>query len=80
MVPLMPFSTINSMSKSVSNSNSTSILLTHARHANTGVDKSCAVSSSYISMHLLQKLSNTSANSSVFFACINQDNLLGFVF
>ena len=37
--PLVPFSTINSISLSVNNSNSTFVFFKHAFHANPGADK-----------------------------------------
>ena len=61
--PLVPFSTITSISLSVNNSNSTSVFFRHACHANPGADRKCAGSSRYISMHLSLKFSYTSASS-----------------
>ena len=49
---LISFSTINSISISVNNSNSSSVFFKHACHANPGADKKQARSSSYISIHL----------------------------
>ena len=77
--PPMPFSTISSMSTSVSNSSSTSVFR-HACHANPGPDKKYAGSSSYTSMNFLQKLSNTSANSSYDSLPKDHNTSLGFVF
>ena len=57
--PLIYFSTINNISILANNSNSTSVFLKHACHGNPGADKQWAGSSSYISMHLFSKLSNT---------------------
>ena len=37
--PLIPFSTINNISKLVDNSNSISVFFKHACHANPGADK-----------------------------------------
>ena len=59
------FLTISSISTSASSSSSTLVFLRHARHANLGGNKKYAGSRLYISMHLLLKLSNTFANSSV---------------
>ena len=53
------------MPLSVNNSNSTLVFFKHACHANPGADKKWAGSSSYISMHLSLKFSNTSASNAV---------------
>ena len=63
--PRVPSSYIISMSLSVNNSNSTLVFFKHACHANPGADKKWAGSSSYISMHLSLKFSNTSASNNV---------------
>ena len=49
----------------VNNSNSNSVFFRHACHTNLGADKKCGESSLYIFLHLLQKFSITSANTSV---------------
>ena len=64
ILPLIP-SIIISLSLSVNNSNFTLVFLKQACHANAGADKKCAGSSSYFSMHLFQKFSNTSASNVV---------------
>ena len=61
----MPFSAIDYISVSVNNSNSTSAFFKHAYHANPGPERKWAESSSYISIHLLRKLSDTSASNNV---------------
>ena len=63
--PLVPFSTINSISISVNNSNFTFVFFKHACHANAGADKKWAGSSPYIPIHLFLKFSNTSANKNI---------------
>ena len=63
--PLIPFRTINSILIPVNNSNPTSVFFKHACHANPGADKKSFGSSSYISIHLFIKFSNTSARSNV---------------
>ena len=65
--PLICFSTISNMSESVINSNSTSVFLRHACHANPGADKQWAGSSSYTLIHMFLKFSNTSASNNVSF-------------
>ena len=65
IVPVVPFSTINSISTSVNNSNFTFVLFKHACHANPGADKKWAGSSLYISIHLFLIFSNTSASKNV---------------
>ena len=63
--PLIPFSNINSISLSVNNSNFTLGFFKLVFHANPGALKKWAGSSSYFSMHLSLKFSNTSASSDV---------------
>ena len=63
--PLVPFSTINSISLSVNNSNSTFVFFKHAYHANPGADKKGAGSSPYSLRHIFLKFSNTSASKNV---------------
>ena len=58
-------SAICNISISVKNSSFALIFFKHAWHANAGVDKTWSGSSSHISMHLLQKFSNTSGNNKV---------------
>ena len=67
MNSLIPFSSINKISISVNNYNSSSVFFKHFCYANRGADKKWSRSSSYISIHLLQKLSNTSAIDNVSF-------------
>ena len=62
---VVPFSTINNISKSVNNSNLVPIFFKQACHANPGADKKRAGSSLYISIHLFLKYSNKSASSNV---------------
>ena len=52
--------TINNISTSVNNSNFISVYLKQACHTNPGADRKWAGSSSYISIHLFLKFSNTS--------------------
>ena len=47
----------------VNNSSSTPVFFKQACHANPGADKRWAGSSSYISVHLFLKFSNTSASN-----------------
>ena len=61
----MFFSTISKISILVNNSKSTSVFFKQACHANPGVAKKWARSSSYISIHLFLKISNTSASNNV---------------
>lgn len=61
----MPFSTVSGISASASSSSSTPILFRHVCHANHSAKEKYTGSNLYISMHLLWKLSNTWANSSV---------------
>ena len=63
--PHIPFSTISNISTSVKSSNFISVFLKHACHANPVADRKWAGSSSYISMHLFLKFSNTSASDDV---------------
>ena len=63
--PLIHYSTINSRSISVDNSNFTPVIFEPACHANPGADTKWAGSSSYISVHLSQMFSNTSASNNV---------------
>ena len=74
ITPLMTFSTIIIYL----NLSANSVFFRDACHANPGADKRCVGSSSYISMHLLQKLSNTSVSTVVL--QILHDTFLGFVF
>ena len=62
--PLIPFSTISSISTSINNYISTPVFFWHTCHSNHGVSRMCAGSSSYISMHWLWKLLNTSVSNS----------------
>ena len=59
----MPFSTINSISISINNSNITSVSFKAACHANPGAERNFAGSRRHISL----KFSETSAKSSVSF-------------
>ena len=61
----MPFSSINNISISVNNSNSTSGFFKQAYHANPCADKKWGGSSSYISTHLFLKFSNISTGNNV---------------
>ena len=63
--PRVPSSNIISMSLSVNNSNSTVVFFKQSCHACPGADKKWAGSSSYLSMHLSLKFSNTSASNNV---------------
>ena len=63
--PLIPFSTVISISVSVNNSNFTLVFLRQACNANLGADKKWAGSSLYILIHLSLKFSNTSASNNV---------------
>ena len=62
LIPLLSFLTA---SLSVINSNSILVFFKHAFHANPGALKKRAGSSSYLSMHLSLKFSNTSASNDV---------------
>ena len=59
----MPFSTINNISISVKRSNFTLVFFKAACHRNPGAERNFAVSSSYISILILLKFSNTSGNN-----------------
>ena len=61
--PLIRFSTINNISISVKISSFILVYFKAAFHTNPGAEKNFAGSSSYISMHILLKFSNTSANN-----------------
>ena len=56
--PLIPFSTISSISMPASNSSSTLVSFKHLCHEKTGTKRKQTGSSSYISKHLLLKFSN----------------------
>ena len=56
---------INNISVSVNNSNSTSAFLKYACHANPDADTKRAGSNSFISIHLFRIFSNTSAHNNV---------------
>ena len=58
--PLILFSTINSISILVNNSNFTSVFFKHACHANAGAD-----TGTFVQVHLFLKFSNTSASNNV---------------
>lgn len=53
------------MSILVNNSNSTSVILKQAFHANSGADKTWAGSNSYISIHVLGKMLSVSASNNM---------------
>ena len=59
----MPFSTINNISISVNNYNSTPVFFKQVCHANPGADKKWAGSRSKNSIHLFPKFSNTSGSN-----------------
>ena len=60
---LVPFHTINNISTLVNKSNFTFVFFKAACHANTGAVRKQAGLSSYISRHIFQKFSNTSASN-----------------
>ena len=63
----------------IKSSNSISAFFWHACHATPGGGKKYAGSSSYISMHLLVKLSNTSGSNSISFCTYRPCSRLIFV-
>ena len=70
------FLTINSISTSVGNSDFMFAFFRNACHTNPGADKKYAGSSSYISMHLLPKLSKLPLITVYHSARIDHDTLL----
>ena len=63
--PLISFCTINNTSISVKRCNFTLVCFTVACHANRGVERNFAGTSSYSFRHIFLKFSNTSANNNV---------------
>ena len=72
--PLIPFSIINNISISVTNSNFISVIFKQACHTNPGADKKCARLSLYSLRHIFLKLSNTSGVIMYHFGHIGYDN------
>ena len=65
ILPLMPFSTTDSISLSVNNSYFTSVLFKAACHANLGAERNIAGSNWWIFKQIFLKFSKTSAKSNV---------------
>ena len=63
--PLIPFSTINNISISVSRSNFTLVFFEATCHVNPGAEKNLTGSSSYVLRHIFQNVIHTWAKNSV---------------
>ena len=65
ILPLMPFSTINSISISVNNSNFISVIFKAACHAKPGAGRNFTASKLETSQHIFPKFSKTSVRINV---------------